>query len=50
MQDMVVRQIKFYVFIFRDGQKWFARTVLEEKDDSWKRDILLMVSEVTMYF
>ncbi len=32
--------------MFRDGSKWFARPVMEDKDESWKQAILSNVTEV----
>jgi hypothetical protein len=38
--------IEHFSLSFRDGNKWFPRTILEEKDVTWKRDITRMVLEV----
>lgn len=40
---------EFNIYLFRDGQKWFARPLLEDKDETWKEEILSLVSEVPYF-
>lgn len=38
--------IKLKLINYRDGNKWFARPILEGKDETWKAEILCLVTEV----
>jgi len=41
--------IHLYIYLFRAGDKHFARPIKEEKDLGWKKEILGLVTEVITY-
>ena len=38
--------LRFYFYFIRAGKKFFARKIMEGKDEGWKREILDTVLEV----